>query len=492
MPRNLWGYKRRFCACLSVVGLLCWGGAGFAQTEGGQTGAKQKPAQGEKKEDEKKEPESKPLPELGPDARYDYQGEITYTFQHLFAFRSKYAGGSSFQSRDETELTHTYTAFLGARIAPNVEVYVNPELALGNGIGGDTGLAGATNADIIGQGNLRDEPYLARYFVRWRIPMKHFIGKRGPERVRAEQTGRAPNIIEGNIPAHRLVVQIGKFGINDVFDVNSYANNSRAQFLNDAFNNNLAYDAAQETRGYNLGFSVAWVNPTFAVRFGSFAMPTTAGGPDLAYNLNHDHSEQLEFELHPRLLRAPRPPFIVRLLGYRNVGDMGHYGEALAQSAGMPPDVTMTRRSGRVKTGLGLNVEQGLADGGDTGVFARLGLNDGDVESYNFTEADRFLSFGAQLSGAHWKRKEDRVGIAFGQSDLTAAHKNYLAAGGQGLTLGDGSLRYDSERIVEGYYSYQFSKPLSFTLDYQFIQNPGYNRDRGPASVLSLRAHYTF
>jgi len=125
-------------------------------------------------------------------------------------------------------------------------------------------------------------------------------------------------------------------------------------------------------------------------------------------------------------------------------------------------------------------------------LFGRFGWNDGVTESSNFAEADRFLSLGAQVSGAHWNRKSDRIGVAIAQSDISSAHKDYLAAGGQGLTLGDGKLRYGSERTLEAYYSYQVNKPLTLSFDYQFIGNPGYNRDRSPASLVALRAHVTF
>ncbi len=39
------------------------------------------------------------------------------------------------------------------------------------------------------------------------------------------------------------------------------------------------------------------------------------------------------------------------------------------------------------------------------------------------------------------------------QSDLSAAHEDYLAAGGVGLSLGDGRLHYGSEQVAEVYYS---------------------------------------
>jgi high affinity Mn2+ porin len=220
-------------------------------------------------------------------------------------------------------------------------------------------------------------------------------------------------------------------------------------------------------------------------------MPTVPGGADLAYDVNRAHSEQVEVEIHPQLLRSPRPATILRLLAFRNVGSMGSYRDAIgAQMLGMPPDLAPVRKGG-AKYGFGLNFEQGLADGGDTGVFGRIGWNDGGTESGNF-ETDRFLSLGGQLSGARWHRKEDRVGVGVAQSDLTSSHKDYLAAGGLGGLVGDGNLRYGSERVAEAYYSYQCSKHLTLSLDYQYVSNPGYNRDRGPVSFLALRAHIPF
>jgi len=406
--------------------------------------------------------------------------------QSLRAFRSPYEGPSSFRSRNETELSHSYTLFLGARLTRSVEVYLNPELALGNGVGGVTGLAGYPNGDLTGQPSLPYRPYLARYFVRWRIPTTAADNKP----IRDEQVGRAPNIINGTIFAHRLVVTAGKFSISDIFDVNAYANNPRTQFINNAFINNLAYDAAQDARGYNFGVSAAWVNPQWALRAGAFAIPTIPGGQDLAFSPGSDHSEQIEGELHPAIFRSPKPPMVVRLLAYHNVGTMGSFQDALAaQQSGMPPDLSAVRRSGEARAGVGVNFDQGLADGGNTGVFGRAGWSDGSKESFSSAECDRSVSAGGQLSGARWRREDDRVGVALAASGLSDEHRAYLKAGGQGLALGDGQLNYGSERILEVYYSYQLTRPLAISLDYQRIQNPGFNRDRGPATLLGLRFH---
>lgn len=432
---------------------------------------------------------SKVLGQVPSTAKYAIAGEMTDNVQHLFVFQSPYSGPNSLRARDETEITHTYTLYLGARPIPRVEVYLDPEIALGNGVSSGSGLAGYSNGDLIGQPSLRPDPYVARFFVRWRIPLQR--------QGRPKQTQDVPpgnNLIGGSLPASRLVVSAGKFAISDHFDVNSYANNARIRFLNNAFINNLAYDKAADTRGYNLGLMVNWIRPTFALRLGSVAMPTTAGGSGLAYHFANQHSEQMELEIHSRLFGGVNPlPLIVRLLAYRNEATMGGYQEALrARVVGAAPDVSAVRRAGAVKYGFGLNFEQGLGDGGDSGLFGRLGWNDGRTESFNYAEADRFLSLGGQWSGVHWKRAKDVLGAALAQSELSRTHKAYLEAGGLGLSLGDGRLNYGPEQIAEIYYSHQLSKNVSLSPDYQLINHPGYNRDRGPVSLLTLRLHLAF
>lgn len=150
------------------------------------------------------------------------------------------------------------------------------------------------------------------------------------------------------------------------------------------------------------------------------------------------------------------------------------------------------RRKGATKYGFGVNWEQPFADGGDTGLFARLGWNDGKTESANFAECDRFASVGVQVSGVRWRRPVDRIGVGLAQSDVSAKHRDYLAAGGSGLALGDGGLRYGSERIMETYYSYQSGRGTAVALDYQWVGSPGLNSDRGPASIIALRLHTEF
>jgi hypothetical protein len=426
-----------------------------------------------------------PIADVEPhDTWYHVGGQATFIEQFLFPFHSPYSGPHSLPSEHQGRMSQTYTLYLGARPFSELEAFVDPEMARGKAIGESLGLAGITNGDVIRNPSLGQDPYLARYFLRWSIPT-------GGEMERVEASDHE---IAGVRPTDRLVLSAGKLGSNDIFDVNSYANSTRTQFMNWALINNAAYDYAADTRGYTHGIALEWIHPDWALRLGTFQMPTTANGSDLSTDLAHARGDQVEGEYHAHLRGDEHDPLIMRLLGYRNLADAGTYRTAIAlgQQTGTTPDITAVRQPGSVKYGVGLNLEQALADEGATGVFMRLCWNDGSTESFAYTEADRSLSIGTQIGGVHWNRPDDRVGIAFAVNSLSAPHKDYLAAGGLGFLLGDGKLNYATEQIFESYYAWQFCRFAIASLDAQLISNPGYNQDRGPVTVISLRMHLAF
>jgi high affinity Mn2+ porin len=75
---------------------------------------------------------------------------------------------------------------------------------------------------------------------------------------------------------------------------------------------------------------------------------------------------------------------------------------------------------------------------------------------------------------------------------LSPEHRDFLAAGGLGIMVGDGRLNYRLEQVFEGYYAIGLQKWLTLTLDYQLLVNPAYNADRGPVSVYAGRLHAEF
>jgi carbohydrate-selective porin OprB len=201
------------------------------------------------------------------------------------------------------------------------------------------------------------------------------------------------------------------------------------------------------------------------------------------------YGDQIEVERAHTL--ADRPGRL-RLLAFRSRAVMSRYQDAIdlaTQTAGAP-DLNAVRFTEQIKYGFGINLEQNLSD--SAGIFARVSWADGATETYAFTEIDRSVSGGLLLRGGGWGRTADSIGIAAARNGISAAHRNYLAAGGLGFFLGDGALRYRPEDILESFYSFKLARELSVSADFQRVFNPGYNADRGPVNVISARLHYGF
>jgi high affinity Mn2+ porin len=45
---------------------------------------------------------------------------------------------------------------------------------------------------------------------------------------------------------------------------------------------------------------------------------------------------------------------------------------------------------------------------------------------------------------------------------------------------------------METYYDFKIWKTIHGTVDYQFITDPAFNRDRGPVSAFAARLHWSF
>ena len=406
-------------------------------------------------------------------------GQSTVVWQYHSTFHSPYQGTNSLHRQAEDAVSDTYTLYTGVRLLPWFDVYINPEMIRGGGLSDAVGLAGFTNGEVIRNPDIGGDPYLARFFLRATLPL-------GDETEPVE-TGLYQ--IAGRRPTRRVTVWFGILDTNGIFDTNRYAGNARTQFLNWALITDPAYDFDADTRGYTRGIAAEWAIPDIAVRAGAFQMPKVANGLDLDGDLLHSHGTQIEAEVHRELW--PQRPSVLRAFFYANQARMGNYRAsiALAHQQGGVPDITATRQRGALKYGFGLNLEQPLTPDGETGLFARLGWNDGATESFAFTEAERSASIGTQIAGDPWRRPGDRVGIAFVANELGNAHADYLGDGGLGFVLGDGRLNRRPEIITETYYALQLLSWFAISVDYQFIDNPGYNRDRGPVSVVSLRGH---
>ncbi|MGH9536596.1 MAG: carbohydrate porin [Terriglobales bacterium] len=412
---------------------------------------------------------------------YWISGQDNIIFQWHPSFGAPYSGANSFRPQPEHATSNVATIFLGYQISHTTEVFADVETADGGGLSDALGLAGFVNVDVVRNPQLGPSPYLARAMIRQIIPLSS----------ESIETERGPLALATSLPVRRLELRVGKFGMADFFDLNDSGSDSHFQFMNWTVDNNGTYDYAADTRGYTFGVIAEYHDRNWAFRFGESLMPKVANGPDLDWNLRRARAENYEFEIHPGLI-ANRAT-TVRLLSFVNHANMGVYRQAINDFlAGRTPrpEIRAHPLQTTVKYGFGVNLEQELPH--HVRGFARWGWNEGQHESYAYTEVDQTVELGADLAGNRWHRSQDKLGGVFVSNGISADHQRYLALGGLGFLLGDGALNYGRENIFESYYNAHLWRGIFAGADLQHINNPGYNRDRGPVLAPGLRFHLEF
>jgi high affinity Mn2+ porin len=408
-------------------------------------------------------------------------GQANFISQWHPAFRSPYSGANSLSAPAQDATSRVLTLFTGLRLTDTAEILCDVQESGGHGIGEAVGLAGFTNLDVVRDPLLSKAPYIARLMWHQIIPL-------GKEKTGVEPT---PFSLFTRLPVRRLELRFGKFGIADFFDLNTYGTDSNFQFMNWTVDNNGTYDYAADTRGFTFGAMIEYYDRHWALRFAEALMPKVANGIHLDADLGRARSENIEFEFHRSMFRHEES--IVRVLAYVNHANMGSYHEAVDKflaGVTLDPDITAHPLRTAVKYGFGLNFEQPLSDW--IGLFGRWGWNEGRHESFAYTEVDQTVQLGVGSNGKPWGRKFDRAGVVFVSNGISRDHQKYLDLGGFGFLLGDGRLNYGRENIMEAYYTLHLWRGFYPSVGLQQINNPGYNRDRGPVLVPSLRLHLEF
>jgi high affinity Mn2+ porin len=408
--------------------------------------------------------------------------QSTYIWQKKPAFDAPYSGQNSLVANREKSYTFTTTAYVGARPWAGGEVYFNPEVTQGAAFSNLAGLAGFTNGEVTKVSGTNPKVYRQRLFLRqtWNL---------GGDR---EQIESDLNQMAGMVDKNRFVLTVGNFSTLDVFDDSAYAKDPRAQFMNWSNWAYAAFDYAADARGYGWGLAGEWYQGDWVVRFGRMTGPREPNGLPIDHQIGRHYGDQVELE-HAHSWRGL--PGKVRLLAWRNRANLASFRDALNYGLANPNDpdrqwIFKARNGEKIKYGYGVNVEQALSS--NVGAFLRAMNTDGRTETYAFTEVDASLSAGVSIKGGAWGRAKDVVGAALARNMLGADRRNYLAGGGISFFIGDGALRYAPETIFETYYSWNVWKAVGLTLDYQRVQNPAYNADRGPVNFIALRLHAEF
>lgn len=404
--------------------------------------------------------------------------QATFVVQAHPSFHSASRGANSLDPGAHAAETADITLYAGARLWRGTEIWINPEIDQGFGLSNTIGVAGFLSGEAYKIGAKTPYLRLHRFFIRQTIDLG---GE--PQRLDADL-----NQLAGARSANRVVVTVGKFSVGDVFDQNVYAHDPRNDFFNWAVIEAGSFDYAADAWGYTAGGAVELYQGRFVARAGAFL---TSNVPNSELIDTRFRQYQLVGEIeHAHMLFGQ--PGKLRLTGFVTRADQAKFQQALdlARIAGGLPDLVPLRRFAS-RPGVSLNLEQAITF--QLGLFARAGYADGSQESFDFTDIDRTVLGGVSFKGKGWGRSGDTIGLAGVVNGASRVRQAFLAAGGLGILIGDGALRHASdEHIIEVYYDIGLAKGAHVALDYQWVENPGYNRDRGPVSALALRVHSQF
>jgi high affinity Mn2+ porin len=406
---------------------------------------------------------------------FTIHAQTTIINQFKPALSAPYSGVNSLIPQQENKTSITSTLYMGARLWKGASVYLNPEIAGGSGLSQSLGIAAAANGETFRIGDPAPKIYLARLFYKQVFALTTATTYQQSD---FNQLGE-------RLPDTYFSFSIGKLGIADYFDDNTFSHDPRTQFMSWALMSNGAWDYPANTRGYTPGIILEYITPQNEWRYGMALVPLTANGNDMNWDVSKASSHTLEYT-HRHTLKNKKGA--VKLLAFYTTTNMGNYRESLRLSQ-QNPVIENTRTYGNIKYGFGINIEQELTN--SLGCFLRASWNDGNNETWMFTEIDHSASAGLSQTGERWKRSNDHIGLAYVVSGISKPHRDYLQAGGKGFILGDGNLNYTLEHLAEIYYSAEISKNgIYLTGAYQFVANPGYNADRkGPVNIFSVRLH---
>jgi len=412
------------------------------------------------------------------DERFSFHFQATIATQAHPAFNAAYSGAHSLQSGAEAATSVVADIFAGARLWKGAELYFQPEVAGGRGLSSTEGIAAFPSGEVYRVGDPTPTVVPGRIFYR------QVFGLGGG----SEQVAAGPNQLAVTRDRNRFTLTVGKVTTTDFVDNEPLSNDPHTRFLSWGLFASGAFDYPADTRGYTWGVAADLTVDWWSVRGGMFLEPKQANGMDMEWNIAKARGLVLEGEGR---FSIGEKNGAARLMLFLNDADMGNYREAIADApAGGVPDVTATRAFGRTKFGFAASADLQLSP--TLGIFGRLSWDDGQNETWAYTEIDQSLAVGLVQSGARWGRPGDEAGAAVVASGLSAAHRAYLEAGGLGFILGDGGLDYGLEVLGELYYRFGITSSIWLIGTYQPVIDPGYNQARGPVNIFTARAHVAF
>ncbi len=433
------------------------------------------------------------------DERWNAYGQFTYIYGYKKGFSAAYTdlNGSinSLLPNPEQSFTGSATAYLAGRMWKGGEIYFVPELISERPLSNLKGLGGAVQDFELQKGGSETPTlYVSRAFVEQTVGL-------GGSPVKQDS---GPLQLGETVDSRRFDIVLGNFSILDFFDKNAFDIDPRQGIFNLAFLTYAAYDFASNARGYSYGLVSEFYWDKWAARYGRITPPLEPNQLQADYRLFKYYGDQIEVE-HKTDAHGGGT---MRVLTYRNRENIGNFQDAINAFLANPaenattcpgfnygsqnvtaPDLCWVRRP-NIKEGVGVFGEQYILR--DIGVFSRAMASDGKTEVDAYTSTDRSFTVGLLAKGSTWNRPNDVTGGGYNAGWISHPHATYLGMGGIDGFVGDGRIRQASEQALDAFYSANFLKSFWLAGDYQHIANPGFNADRGPVNIFSVKIHGEF
>lgn len=424
---------------------------------------------------------------LDPD-KFAIHGQSTTIWQGALPFSAAHEVlppfGKDMPHGGEGRETSASGLYLGYKLWSGAEVWFNPEIEQGLGLGNTFGIAQfpSDGAYRIGQAI----PYVRvqQFFIRQEIDL-------GGQKV--DVPAGLENFADTQT-SDRLVLTVGRIQPLYLLNTNSY-NNPNVGTLNWAFAIPLSWDYGGDAWVSTYGALAEWYKGDYTLRVGVFdAAPEPDGGTCVScYGLStgfQNFNVTAEIEHRHELWGQPGK---IKVDAYFDRGDMASLKDAIAWGIAnnTAPDVAQVR-SYRTKPGATFNIEQQIVPG--VGVFLTGGWMYGGYEVYESSDVQRTLAGGVQFLGTLWGRPNDQAGLSASAAKVSNDYLSYFEAGGQGAVVGgDYFLTHPgTEKVAEAYYNYGITASMNVGLHYQYVVNPAYDTQRGPVSIIGTHFHLHF
>lgn len=329
---------------------------------------------------------------------------------------------------DVTDFTYTLDLVFEAAISEEGKVVIALEAGNGGGVNDNTGAISSPNYDAF----ITEISTSANAFAAISVSQAYFEGE----------------FLDGT-----LGLTAGKLDVHSFYDENAYANDETDQFISGIFTRYPGSIFAELDSYYAPGIALT-LYPSDMVELRVIgANGVNSGFEDVvsnAYLVGH-------INVMPQLM-----------------GREGNYRFHVIYDARNYTDIDTNDIKENV--GYGLSFDQEISDG--IGLFLRYALQDDGIDENIVKSA---VSGGISISGSHWNRDDDVLGLAYGILGVNKRATDIASISNP-----------EDETHIEVYYKFGFSDHFTLTPDLQVITNPGGDGDRDTVAIYGVRAQMNF